>query len=117
MTATPSNDSVGAYELGPPPGPPPFGVIVDGRRVVLHGEFDIESRDDISLAVASVGDGAVLDMAGVTFIDSSGLRTILRATQRYQDVVVVRVSPKVQRLFEITGLDHVIAVSEAGEPS
>jgi anti-sigma B factor antagonist len=48
-----------------------------------------------------------LDLSGVGFIDSSGLRTLLmasrRATERGRRVVLHQVGPEVGRLLEITG--------------
>jgi anti-anti-sigma factor len=62
-------------------------------------EAAVASRDD--------SDAVVIDLANVTFIDSSGLRALLdaarRARARSTDVVLRSVGPEVFRLLEITG--------------
>ncbi len=79
--------------------------------LVLSGELDASSAPQVDQAVdALVADGAqqlVIDLGEVTFIDSSGLRTLIRARKRLGDADVVRLrNPQVGtvRLLEITGL-------------
>ena len=45
----------------------------------------------------------VLDLSEVTFIDSIGLRELLRLRQRVPMLRIVAVNTRIQRLFEITG--------------
>jgi anti-anti-sigma factor len=44
-----------------------------------------------------------LDLSGVTFIDSIGLRELLRLRQRVPTLRIVAVNTRVRRLLEITG--------------
>jgi anti-anti-sigma factor len=44
-----------------------------------------------------------LDLSDITFIDSVGLRELLRLRQRVPAVRIVAVNPRVRRLLEITG--------------
>ena len=44
-----------------------------------------------------------LDLSDVTFIDSVGLRELLRLRQRVPMLRIVAVNTRIQRLFEITG--------------
>lgn len=93
--------------------------------IVIAGDIDMAGGPILELAIAEreaqlAADGAdhkpspgdvVLDMAGVFFIDSSGLRSLLSATRRAGErggkVVLRSVGPEVTRLLEITGtLDH-----------
>jgi anti-sigma B factor antagonist len=50
----------------------------------------------------------VIDLGGVTFIDSSGLGALVRlrneATQAEKKIALAQVPPAVVRLFEVTGL-------------
>ena len=52
----------------------------------------------------------MLDLASVTFIDSSGLRVLIDAHRRAEAdgrvLVIVHPSPPVSRLFEISGLTN-----------
>src|SRR6516165_6232642 len=83
------------------------------RVLELHGEIDMESVEDLSSRLDPLlkeGDGLVLDLVGVEFIDSSGLRLLIgidgelrRAGQR---LVIRRPSAAVQRLLEITALER-----------
>jgi anti-anti-sigma factor len=69
----------------------------------------------------------VLDLSGLSFLDSTGLRLVVTADQRARDeqrrLAVVRGSESVQRVFSITRLDEhlemvddVSAVDSAGTP-
>jgi anti-anti-sigma factor len=79
--------------------------------LLLSGELDASSAPRVDEAVdLLVSDGArnlVIDLAEVTFIDSSGLRSLIRARKNLgeDDAVQLR-SPQVGtiRLLEITGL-------------
>ena len=63
--------------------------------------------------VRGLGDGAsnvVVDLAGVGFIDSTGLRVLLKALPRFEQrggrLVLVSDDRRVLRTLEITGLDR-----------
>jgi anti-sigma B factor antagonist len=84
----------------------------------LSGDLDIVTADDIKRRLTALVDGGppclALDMAAVRFVDSSGLGTLvaihrhaLAAGGRF---VVRAVPPQVQRLFEITRLDDMLAI-------
>ena len=83
------------------------------RVLELHGEIDMESVADLSSRLDPLvkeGDGLVLDLVGVEFIDSSGLRLLIgidgelrRAGRR---LVIRHPSAAVQRLLEITALER-----------
>ncbi len=77
----------------------------DGFR--LKGELDMATAGDLSALLTTAADRldpVVLDLSGVSFMDSSGLRALLRAA-RSDDcgpVVVKDPSPQVRRLLEIS---------------
>lgn len=75
----------------------------------LCGEVDAHTAPTLAAAMASLPDGVVLvDVAEVSFMDSSGLRVLLDATTRARgaggDVVLARPTPAIVRLVEISGL-------------
>jgi anti-sigma B factor antagonist len=78
--------------------------------VTVTGEIDSSNCDRLqSLLSERAGPGAVdVDLGGVTFIDSSGLRALLVGQQAVMSAAgslrVVNPSDNVRRLFEITGL-------------
>jgi anti-sigma B factor antagonist len=84
----------------------PDGVVV----LALTGEFDLAAesalRERLGAARASATRGLVLDMAEVTFLDSSALRELLRAdvalNQDGVPFVLVGLQPPVDRLLELT---------------
>ena len=92
---------------------------IDGDdEVVLEatGELDIHSCPQLDQAVEAIGSPSrvVLDLSGLTFIDSAGLRVILQAEQATKasggKLVVRDPSAPVRRLFEITGLAEALTV-------
>jgi len=79
--------------------------------LLLSGELDASSAPQVDEAVdALIAEGAaelVIDLGEVTFIDSSGLRSLIRARKSMGNADVVRLrNPQVGtvRLLEITGL-------------
>jgi anti-anti-sigma factor len=82
--------------------------------IVLRGELDIASIGPLERAVeeqlASGAATVVVDLRGLTFIDSSGLRVLIAADARSRELdrrlVVVRGEPRVHRAFEVTRLDE-----------
>ena len=84
-----------------------------GRRVIhVTGPLDLGSSDAVERALRDAFDeGTVvrLDLSDVTFLDSSGMRGVLRAyrlaEQRGAAFEVVPGPPAVQRVLRITGVD------------
>jgi anti-sigma B factor antagonist len=77
--------------------------------VTVAGEVDAEGAPTLAEALAGVAEGDLaFDLAGVTFIDSSGLRVIAGAAsdaeQAGRSCTVVAASPAVERIFTMTGL-------------
>jgi anti-anti-sigma factor len=75
----------------------------------LGGEFDLSGRLTFEeLVVGPPGSLLVLDLSGLTFIDSSGLGAIHRAKKIAEKdgghMRICRPRPPVHRLFEISGL-------------
>jgi anti-sigma B factor antagonist len=84
------------------------------------GELDLDTapRLDETLAAArSAGeDCLVLDMRDLTFMDSTGLRLVIRwdaaARQDGFDFAIVPGGEVVQRVFRLTGMDEHLAIVE-----
>jgi anti-anti-sigma factor len=84
-----------------------------GVRITLEGELDIASAPALESALGDSGNGdgpperRVVDLRGLTFIDSSGLRAILVANGAARrdgwKLQIVAGPPAVQRVFEICG--------------
>lgn len=85
----------------------------DGHgEVRVAGELDAYSAPVLEAELdRHEGEGDLrLHMAGVTFIDSTGLRVVVAADNRLRDgdhrLVVVDPSPSVLRLLQLTSLDE-----------
>lgn len=86
----------------------------DGYAIV--GEIDAHTAPSLASALAdSSQDRCSLDLSGVVFIDSSGLRVLIEAHQQASaaggSLQISRPSPVVQRLFEISGVGEYLDVS------
>lgn len=86
----------------------------DGATIVrVAGDVDAHSTAELDRRLADAADRdadlVVLEVSGVTFIDSTGLRTLVAANTRLADrggrLVLRRPTATLQRLLEITGLD------------
>ncbi|MEZ5215473.1 MAG: STAS domain-containing protein [Ilumatobacteraceae bacterium] len=76
---------------------------------ILVGEVDAHTAPQLKEAVAGrEASVVVLDISGVTFMDSSGLRVVITATEDARasggDLVLAHPSAAVARLLEISGL-------------
>jgi anti-sigma B factor antagonist len=86
--------------------------------LALHGDLDLHVAPALREAIASTIDrgtsSLVLDLTGVTFVDSTALGAMLGAMQRLEGrggrLRVVVPQSDVRRVFEITLLDHVLAI-------
>lgn len=83
-------------------------------RVVVTGEIDLrtcpELRDALTEASAEDGSEVVIDLTQVTFIDSSGISELLRASNAGHHLRLRHASRSVRRLFELAGLDQIADV-------
>ena len=84
-------------------------------RVVADGELDAASAGTLATALEEAtasGTGIALDLSGVSFIDSSGLRVIAAEVQRAESAstsfAVTAASDAVRRIFEMTGLTSLL---------
>lgn len=83
-------------------------------RVALRGELDLSTTDKVQQELerveAATPDVVVLDLSGLTFLDSTGLRLIVAADQRARAgnrrLVLVKGPAAVHRVFSITKLDE-----------
>ena len=75
----------------------------------VSGEIDAHTAPLLGTALADLPDGnAILDVAGVSFMDSSGLRVLIDAATRAReaggDLILANPTPGISRLIEISGL-------------
>lgn len=87
----------------------------DGKiyTLCLHGELDIAADEHVQAELdrieAAGARSIVIDLSGLTFMDSTGIRLILRADYRARAAsrhLLLRRGPvAVQRVFAISGVD------------
>ena len=95
---------------------------LDGNAFVVAaaGEADMYTAPALEQALDGVvalgGTSAVLDLAEVSFIDSTVLSVLLRFRERFQelggDLVIVSDDRRVVRTFQITGLDRIFVIQQ-----
>ncbi len=111
--------SVPARELGV--GELRVDAVIHGGRGTLHltGEVDLSNaggvRETIEQMQRSGASTIVLDLAGLRFIDSSGLHQLVQALQRQRhcdgDLILRSPTPSTLRVLEIVGLDKVFTIT------
>lgn len=84
----------------------------DGLRA--SGEIDAHTAPSLATAIDSAGPTVKLDLSGVEFVDSSGLRVLIDAHQRLNEqggsLTILSPSAAVSRLFEISGVSDYLTV-------
>jgi anti-sigma B factor antagonist len=96
----------------------------DDGSLVVAGDLDAATADMMDRALRDAEAARqqrtpiVVDLRGVVFMDSSGLRTLvaasLRAGRRGTRVALRNVGPELSRLLEITGLRDQFGLTAAG---
>ena len=90
-----------------------------GEAVVLRlgGEFDVACEEHFASVVEGLADEArtiVVDLSELSFIDSSGLRALLRAWKRCEEagasLTVVPGTGQVSQAMALTGADEVLPI-------
>lgn len=82
-------------------------------RLSFSGDIDMSNATDFAQVIAAHMAAhphrpVYLDLSGVRFMDSSGVRALLNchrlARERHRNVYIVGAQPLVQRVLEITGV-------------
>jgi anti-sigma B factor antagonist len=95
-----------------------------GIVIELRGELDLATAplvdDELGRAEASP-ELVVLDLRELSFMDSTGLRTVIGVERRLRacggSLVIIQGSPQVRRLFELSGITAHFEVVDPGEPA
>jgi anti-anti-sigma factor len=92
-----------------------FGGIA--TRVVLVGKLDIAGAEKIGLPLASVAGrrgNVVVDMAGVVFLASIGIRHLVMAAEavgrKSGRLVLLNPNPLVTEILNTTGLEEILPI-------
>lgn len=119
------------YMNGPTPGPdshqphiPELTVRRQEDRIELQasGEWDLLKRDAVRRAIAAAlephPDHVMLDLGQLSFIDSTGIHTVLHLLDHCRceqiELQIVCGSSAIRRLFEICGLAEALPFKRTG---
>jgi anti-anti-sigma factor len=108
-------DPVAADELG-------VQLEQQGERVVVGawGELDVSSANEFEVklrqAIRGSAFGVVLDLGGVTFMDSIGMHVLVSAAGLAhgigRELVVLRGSEHVRQVIETSGVDDLLPLAD-----
>lgn len=96
----------------------------DGNITVLtiHGDIDFNSSPDVRRSLLDLVDGAegiVVDMAGVEYIDSSGVASLIEAYQSAKSAdcafSLASVSKSALRVLKLAHLEKVFVIHDSVE--
>ena len=96
-------------------------VGADGYVVSVAGELDLATTgrlgEELDRTAARGARRVIVDLAGLTFMDSVALGVLTAAARRLRDddgvFVVVSQDPRILRVFELTGLDRVFRIERS----
>lgn len=91
--------------------------LTDGTRVGVSGELDVASATQLRDALESVepAQRVLLDLSGVSFIDSTGLHLLLQIStlsRRDGDRLRIITSPEVDRVIALSDLADLLALDD-----
>jgi anti-sigma B factor antagonist len=104
----------------------PFEIDVQERKgsvlVRLSGEIDLAAVEAVETELLPLEERfptVILDLRGVTFLDSTGLRTIVSADARARknafELKIVRGPEQVQKILYLAGLDKILPLVDPEE--
>ena len=89
----------------------------DDAVIAVTGEIDLATATLLSRAIHDASRRCrrvIIDMADTTFIDSSGLHTLVQAKRdlgpAHKTLALRSVNPNIRRAFEITGVDQLMTL-------
>jgi anti-anti-sigma factor len=89
---------------------PGLTIQVDQGRMRALGDVDVATAPMLLIALSRLEEDArVLDLAEVSFMDSSGLRALITAHRRYPHLVFENPSEAVRRILDVSGVGALLA--------
>jgi anti-anti-sigma factor len=91
-------------------------------RIVVRGELDLASSERLEAALLAAGDHSTLvDLRGLTFMDSTGVRTLLQATEDASREgrelrFVVPTDGDARLTLTETGIEALLPIADDAEP-
>jgi anti-sigma B factor antagonist len=92
----------------------------DALVIALEGDVDLEhspTAREVLLGGVAKGKSVFVDMSGVTYIDSSGVASLVEAFQQAKQknagFALVSVNPAAMRVLELARLDKVFTIHDS----
>ena len=88
----------------------------DALTLVIGGRLDTLTSPELEEIINTELDGVTdltLDLAGLDYISSAGLRVLLRAQKKMAaagTMKLINVSPIIMEIFEITGFSEILTI-------
>lgn len=83
---------------------------------ILDGTKSEEIRSQVNHALSSGASMLLMDLKDTTFVDSSGLGTLVSVLKKVRsqdcEMYVCSINPQVKMLFELTSMDRVFEIYE-----
>lgn len=97
--------------------PPRFEVTTsqhgDGTLVRVSGEFDMLGEQPLEAALAEADGRIEIDLSGLVFMDSTGLRALLGAAGSYPGLTLRGpLQPPVERLLDLTQTRQILPFAD-----
>lgn len=96
-------------------------AVKDDRLVVsVAGEIDLSTATDLQIAVDALSPfdyPLALDLSGVGFVDSTGIRALLAINNRAmetvgQPLILMSATESTRRLVQLTGLERILIIED-----
>ena len=97
----------------------------DVAELAVEGEIDVSNVEEFGQGVAECLQSSCrvlsMNMAGLTFIDSSGLRviveTVKKMKEREGELLITHPPAILRRIVEVSGLSEFLGIAEEGSTS
>jgi anti-anti-sigma factor len=86
---------------------------VSSNVIALTGELDLSNAPLLRASLSGAAGPAVVDLSGVTYLDSSALYEFALLRRRVGSVVLVVPSPQIRRTLEIVGFAKTFRIIES----
>lgn len=81
----------------------------------VSGEIDMATAPELEALTEAGSNGLALDLSGVRFIDSSGLRALLRIQEATSPFVLLSPSPVVRKLLALTNMVDMFDIRDSAD--
>ena len=94
-----------------------ISIAINDQVVTAVGEIDADTAPELASAIESIPGDVKVDLAGIEFMDSSGIRVLIDAHQALaahsHTLTLVRPAPAVMRVLELSNLDSYLVIDQA----